>query len=258
MKHFHAISTIAYRDVTKLLRDRPRFFVSLIFPFIFIGVLGGGLASSFDLAFDYIPFIFTGIFAQTMFSSSMSGVVSLIQDRENDFSKEIFVAPVSRYVIIAGKIIGESLVSFVQIIGVVLFSTLLFGVGFTAVQLLFLLPAAFMCAFLGGAFGILVLGNVSSQRTMNQIFPLVVFPQFFLSGAFSPVHNWAFPLSWLSAITPLRYAVDFVRGVYYKGLPEYDLVVVTAPAVNLLIITILLIIFLIVGTLLFVHKEENQ
>jgi ABC-2 type transport system permease protein len=55
---------------------------------------------------------------------------SLIKDRENDFSQEIFVSPISRYSIIIGKIVGESLVAFSQAIVVLLFG-LVIGIPFT-------------------------------------------------------------------------------------------------------------------------------
>jgi hypothetical protein len=48
--------------------------------------------------------------------------------------------------------------------------------------LLALLPAAFAMAIYGGAFGILIVANISSQRTANQIFPFVMLPQFFLAA----------------------------------------------------------------------------
>ena len=77
-KQLNAVATIALRDLTKLLRDKPRMVASLIFPIIFIGVLGGGLNASFggNLGFDLLTFIFTGILAQTMFTSTASGVDS--------------------------------------------------------------------------------------------------------------------------------------------------------------------------------------
>ena len=37
--------------------------------------------------------------------------MSLIEDRENDFTQELFIAPISRYAIVFGKILGEALVA---------------------------------------------------------------------------------------------------------------------------------------------------
>jgi len=96
---------LAHRDLIKLLRDRARLVSTLIFPFIFIGALGGALQSNFGniAGYDFLVFTFTGVLAQTMFQTTALGLISLIEDRENDFSQELFVAPVSRYAIVVGR-----------------------------------------------------------------------------------------------------------------------------------------------------------
>lgn len=214
MREINAILTIAYRDVAKFLRDRTRLVASLIFPIIFVAILGGSLQANIGLSagYDFLVFTFTGVFAQTLFLSSTQGVISLIEDRESDFSQEIFVAPISRYSIVLGKILGESLVALVQGAVVILFG-LLIGVPLTFVQVLGLIPVALVVCLLGGAFGVLILGNISSQRAANQIFPFVVFPQFFLAGVFSPIKVLPLYLDILSRISPMRHAVDLARGV---------------------------------------------
>jgi ABC-2 type transport system permease protein len=259
VRELQGIITIAYRDFTKLMRDKYRLLASLIFPLIFIGVLGGGLGASLAgrLPFEYLPFVFVGVFAQTMFQSAAAGVISLIQDRENDFSKELFVAPVSRYSIIFGKILGESLVAMTQGVGIVIMGVL-FGASLTLVGLLTMLPVALFAAIVGGAFGILIVANASEVRTANQFFPFLIFPQLFLSGVFSPVHDFPRVLEWISYITPMRYPVDLMRSVYYAGTPEYAAVVTLSPVVNLLITGVILTAFLLIGTRLFIKKEREK
>jgi ABC-2 type transport system permease protein len=87
------IAAIAYRDLTKFVRDPMRVISSLIFPVIFVGVMGRTMDANLgeSIGFDFQVFIFTGIYAQTLFESSTFGVIWLIEDRENDFSQEIFV-----------------------------------------------------------------------------------------------------------------------------------------------------------------------
>lgn len=46
MRELHAILAIAQRDLMKLLRDRPRLVTTLIFPLLFIGILGGSLQAN--------------------------------------------------------------------------------------------------------------------------------------------------------------------------------------------------------------------
>lgn len=258
-KQLNAVATIALRDLTKLLRDKPRMVASLIFPIIFIGALGGGLDASFgeNLGYDLLTFIFTGILAQTMFTSTASGVISLVQDRENDFSRELFVAPVSRYTIVIGKIVGESLVSLWQAVGVVVFGFII-GVDLSVSMLLTLLPILLMISFLGGAFGVLILANLGSQRTANQIFPFLIFPQFFLAGVFNPLQNLPVYLAIPTRLTPLTYAVDLLRNVFYYGTPEHPKIVLFSTVTDLVVIIILSLILLILGTYLFARSERNK
>lgn len=260
MNHnLNAIATIAYRDFIKFLRDRSRIMATFIFPFVFIGILGSSLQSNLGQfsGYNFLVFTFTGVLAQTLFQSTASGIISLIEDRENDFSQEIFVSPVSRYTIVIGKIIGETAVSIVQGLGVLAFG-LIIGIPFSIAQFLAIIPFAFVCCILGGAFGLIVLGNLNSQRAANQIFPFVIFPQFFLAGVFSPIKDLPLPLMVLSRISPMTYAVDLVRSVYYANSPEYSKIVLNSTPVNLIICTVMIIVFVLIGTVLFVRKEKNR
>jgi len=250
---------LAHRDLIKLLRDRARLVSTLIFPFIFIGALGGALQSNFGniAGYDFLVFTFTGVLAQTMFQTTALGLISLIEDRENDFSQEIFISPISRYTIIFGKIIGETLVAIPQGLAVLLFG-LVIQVPISLQQAVALLVGALVVAIFGGAFGVMVLANLRSQRAANQIFPFVMLPQFFLAGVFSPIQVLPWYLEILSRISPMRYAVDFGRGLYYAGTPEYDKVVLLDPLTNLLIMSVAFLVFMIAGTVMFVRAERNR
>lgn len=263
MNELHAILTIALRDFTKLLRDRVRLIVSFIFPIIFIGALGTSLQSNLGrfISFNFLTFTFTGVFAQTLFQSTAAGIISLIQDRETDFSQEMFVSPISRYSIIIGKILGESLVSLVQAVGVLLFGLFLsifYTLDITFFQLAMAIPAVIAACLLGGAFGILVMAALGNQRSANQLFPFVIFPQFFLAGVFNPIRELPLPLFILSRAVPMTYAVDFFRGLYYWGHKDYNQVVLYHPLFNLAVITVMFGVMISLGTFLFVRNERNR
>lgn len=259
MNELNAILIIAYRDFLKLLRDKPRIVMSLIFPLLFIGVLGGSLQANLsqDVGYDFLVFTFLGVIGQTLFSSTASGVISLIEDRQTDFAQEIFISPISRYSIVIGKILGESLVSLVQLLGILVFGIII-GIPMTVTQIVTLLPVFLIICLFGGAFGVIVLANLSQQRSANQIFPFLIFPQFFLAGVFNPIKVLPPYLDILSRISPMRYAVDLVRGVYYSGKPEYSKVVIDSPGYNLAVMGIMFLGFIIIGTYLFVKKERNR
>lgn len=254
-----AIAAIAHRDFVKLLRDRLRLFSELAFPLILILLLGPALQSGFGSpgGLNLTAFVFSGVLAQTIWQSAALGLISLIADREEDFSQEIFVSPVSRYSIVAGKIIGESLVALPTGLGILVVG-LIIGVPLSPLVLVALVPVSLAVAVYGGAFGLLILANISSQRTASQIFPFVMLPQFFLAGVFNPIHDLPTPLAILSALSPMRYAVELTRNVFYglqPGVPAPDM---DGLAINAGVMVASFLGFIALGTILFVRAERNR
>ena len=256
MSEASAILALAHRDFIKLLRDRQRMVADFAFPLIFIGILGTSLQAGFggNSNINLLDYVFTGVLAQTVWQSSALGLISLLADREQDFSQEIFVSPISRYSIILGKILGESLVALPQALGIIVFGFIL-QIHIGPDQLARMALALIVIALFGGAFGVIVLANLSSQRAANQIFPFVLLPQFFLAGIFNPIQNLPLPLDILSHLAPMRYAVDLLRDAYYGSTSR---IVLSDATTNLAIIGGLFVVFMVVGTFLFVRAERNR
>ncbi len=257
MTEINAFAAIAYRDLLKFLRDRPRIIGTLVFPLIFIVILGGAFKEMVTLGYDFQVYIFTGILAQTVWQSSAMGLVSLIEDRENDFSQTIFVAPIRRTTIALGKIFGESLVSMAQGIAILLFG-LLIGFPISFDQILRTLPMLAVACLAGGAVGLVFMANLKSQRAANQIFPFFILPQFFLAGVLNPIDDLPRYLDIASRLMPLRYVIDGLRSAFYAGMPERDLIVQASGATNLLVNAVVFGLCLVVGTMMFVRRERNR
>jgi len=259
MSEASALLVIAQRDFTKLLRDRQRIIAEFAFPVIFIGLLGTGLQAGFGerAGVNLLHFVFTGVLGMTIWQSTAQGLISLIADREQDFSQEIFVSPISRYTIILGKILGESLVAMPQWIGIVVFGFIL-QIPLGGEQLIRMALAGIVIAFFGGAFGVIVLANLSSQRAAQQIFTFVMLPQYFIAGIFNPIANLPLPLDILSKISPMRYAVDLMRDAYYADASLSERVQLFDAPLNLVIMGVMFVAFMVVGTFLFFRAERNR
>jgi ABC-2 type transport system permease protein len=255
----NAILTVASRDFLKLLRDRARLGFSIVFPFIFIGLMGGTLQGNLGRAagFNFIGFIFTGVLGMTLFQSAAQGLISLIDDREQDFSQEMFVSPISRYSIVFGKILGESVVSLFQALPMFFLAAVL-GVHLTPPIVVAMLAVSILACLLGAGFGVTAMSLLSNQRAAQQIFPFLLFPQFFLAGIFNPIKILPWYLLPFSLISPMRYPVDLLRGVLYTGKPEYSKIVLFDPLTNLVVMAVMFGVFLFVGTALFVRQETNR
>ncbi len=259
MREANAIIAIAYRDLLKLLRDPARMISTFIFPLVFIGILGNSMQANLGdvTGYNILVFTFTGVLAQTVNQSTTMGIISLMDDRENDFSQEIFVSPISRYSIIFGKILGETWVALPQGAAILVFA-LIIGVPLSWGQVAGLALVGFVSALYGGAFGVMLLSLVTSRRAAEQIFPFLMLPQFFTAGIFAPIKVLPPYLEILSLLSPLRYVVDLTRAVFYLGQSEYDRIVLMSPLVNLGVIAVTFAVFLMIGTFLFVRSERNR
>ena len=259
MNELNAIAAIAERDLFKFLRDRARLIGAFVFPFLLMFLMGGTLQLNLGKAagFNFIGFTFTGVLGMTIFQSASQGIASLLEDRQNDFAQEIFVSPISRYSIVIGKIIGESMVALAQAAPLILFAIVL-RVPLTALDIMLLVPVAVLGCLVGGSFGLLGMSVINDQRAANQIFGFILLPQFFLAGVFNPINVLPWYLEILSLISPLRYVVDLFRGVVYMGRPEYHKVVLLDPEINLMVMALMFAVFIVTGTALFVRRETNR
>jgi ABC-2 type transport system permease protein len=252
-----AVLTIAYRDQLKFVRDPMRIVSTFVFPLIFIAFFGAGMRAGVPTSYDYLVYTFTGVLAMTLYQSTAMGLISVIEDRENDFSQEIFVSPISRYSIVLGKIWGETAVALTQGAGILVIGGIL-GVPLTQGQVVALAPVSLLVCLLGGSFGLLVLSNLTTQRAANQAFPFLMLPQYFLAGVFTP--NQALPpvLDGVARLAPMRYAVDLTRAVYYAGTPDYERVVLDGAGFDLGASLLFFAVCVVIGTWLFARRERNK
>jgi ABC-2 type transport system permease protein len=258
-REVNAAAAIAARDVARMVKSPSALVFSVVFPVIFVGVLGGSIAQNLaaHAGFNYLQFVLVGMIASTLYMTTISGVTALIEDRENDFTQELFVAPVSRYAITAGKICGSAVASLALLPGIIVVALALRipldGAGL--IRLLLLTP---VLSVAGGALGMLFIGFVRNPQVAGMGAMLLVFPQMFLSGAFIPVRHSSGVLGLLARAMPMTYCVDLARGAFYAGSPAYHQVVLYPPAVDLAVTAAFFLIFIITGTVMFTRAERSR
>ena len=252
-----ALAAIAQRDVIKLVRDRPRLAVNLAFPILLIAGLGELLQATVGrvTGLSTITLSFTGVLAASLFQSAAAGMISIVEDRENDFSRELFIAPVSRLTLLAGKITGESAVAMAQGVAITGFAVA-FGVRMTGWQVAGLAATGLACCLLGAAFGLATIAALPNQRSAMQIFQFLIIPQYVLGGVLVPLNGAPRLLSDLAWLMPMRYCVDLTRAVFYAGSPGYGRVVTAGAGVDLIVIAGLTVLLLSAGAALFNYRER--
>ncbi len=183
----NATFAVAWREVLRAIKSRQMIAINIIFPVLFMGLMGGMIQQNLGsaLPFSYLPYMLVGMVAQTMYQGGLMGVTTLIEERENGFTAELFVAPITRYAVLLGRIVGASLASMVSLIGV-LAMIVVMQIPVDFVDVLRVLVLAPVLALAGGALGVLFIGFVQDPKTADVGSMLLVMPQMFLAGSIIP------------------------------------------------------------------------
>lgn len=212
---YQTIVVVAERELIRYWRDKPRIVSTLFQPMMFLFVFGSGLRTTLSrggFGVDFLQFMYPGIVAMSIMGVAFFSTISTVWDREFGFLKEILVAPVSRTCIALGKMTGAALIASIQ--GVVLL-----GIApFIGVKLHWLtIPALYfymvLLSFAIAGLGLFIASMVRTIENFSVIMNLLVFPMFFLSGAFFPltaVPKW---MTVLSSFNALSYGVDAMRQI---------------------------------------------
>jgi ABC-2 type transport system permease protein len=255
----NATFAIAWREVLRAVKSPQIIAFNVIFPVLFMGIMGGMIQENLGsgLPYSYLPFMLVGMVAQTMYQGGMIGVTTLIEERENGFTAELFIAPITRYAVLLGRIVGSSLASMFSVIGV-LAMIFVMQIPVDFVDIVRVLALAPILALAGGALGVLFIGFVQDPKTADIGSMLLIMPQMFLSGALIPSASSTGILGIVSRLMPLTYTIDLARNVFYAGKPEYAAVVQYPMALDLVVSLAFFAAFLVIGTVMFVRADRNR
>jgi len=202
------------RDLKRYWYDKARIVASLGQPILFLFVLGTALSPSFSgpKGVNFSEFIFPGIIAMTVLFTSIFSAISIVWDREFGFLKEVLVAPISRWAIVAGKALGGSSVAVMQ------GSLMLLLFPFVGLKIsIFIIPplllSMFMIAFAMNSLGIVIAARMKEMEGFQMVVNFLIMPIFFMSGALFPLDKLPPWLTVLTRIDPMTYGVDLLRGI---------------------------------------------
>jgi len=254
MTELRGIYTLWLREVKRFIRDRARVVISFVQPLLWLVVFAAGFGARIAIpGIEYQQFLFPGIIGQTLLFTAMFMGISVIWDKEFGFMKEILVAPISRFSIFLGKMLGDSTAALLQ--GIIVFAFgFLIGIPFNPLTLLAALPVMLLITFGLVSIGLIIASFIGSLENFGAIQTFINLPLFFLSGALFPTTGENVP-GWLqlaSKLDPLAYGVDALRTVilgtaWTPNNPLY---------INLTIIIIFDIIMIAIGTWAFSRMKN--
>jgi ABC-2 type transport system permease protein len=213
-----AIRMLAVREWVRFFRQRQRVIGALGQPILFWLLFGTGMHSSFRSGEqNFMTYYLPGTLALILLFTAIFTTISIIEDRREGFLQSVLVAPVPRWTIAAGKILGGGAIAWFQaliFLGLTLIiqtvepsSSLLAAVGLMAVGALTLT-----------ALGVCFAWPMESTQGFHAVMSLVLLPMWLLSGAFFPipqpvadstVGQWV--MHWIMRCNPLSYTVAGLR-----------------------------------------------
>jgi ABC-2 type transport system permease protein len=218
---YRGLWVVAYRDILGFVSDRFRIVASLTFPLLFLLIFGGGFSNVIGQmagGVDIVQFMYPGIIAQAVLTTSLFAGVSIVSDREVGFLREILVAPLSRTGIVLGKAGGSATVALLQVLALLVIAPLV-DVPLDVATVLVLVPTVVVLSVVLSGLGILIGSFARSQQGFQLFMQMLVFPMIFLAGVFFPVDSVPLWMEVASKINPVTYGVDAIRQVFLGAGP---------------------------------------
>jgi len=234
------VYAIWLREVKRSLRDKGQLVGGISRPLLWVLILGIGLNPYFRgevygevrfvVPYTYLQFIFPAVIVLNILYTSIQSAVSLIWDREFGFLREVLVSPMSRNMILLGKVLGGATTAVIHGCMVLVVARFV-GIALTVETILVALGFMFALAFGLTAFGIVIANYVRGFESFGVFSNAVILPLYFTASSVFPLDPAltraqtlvTYP-EWLVIIVehnPLTYAVDAMRGILI-GFNQFD------------------------------------
>ena len=213
------ICTLWWRELVRFSRQRDRLLGALGTPLVFWVLMGSGIGASFRPpsapdGIDYLEYFYPGTIVLILLFTAIFSTISVIEDRREGFLLAVLVAPVPRFGLAMGKILGGATVAFLQGLVFLLLAPLL-GISLDFGKIVTLMGVLGIIAFSLTAFGFAFAWRSDSTQGFHAIMNLLLFPMWLLSGAVFPPSGASEWVRWVMKVNPLTYGASAVRHALY-------------------------------------------
>ena len=223
-----------WREIVRFYRQKTRVIGVIASPLLFWLVIGSGFGTSFRSSGaggqHYLDYFFPGALIMIVLFTAIFTMMSVIEDRKEGFLLSVLVAPVSRTVIVLGKVLGGATLATLQGLIFLVFAPAL-GIRFTLASLVMTVAVIFLVAFSLTALGFLIAWPMDSTAGFHAVINLFLIPLWLLSGSLFPLSGASMWIRVLMRINPLTYGTDALRMLLYPGALAPDLSLSTNIAV---------------------------
>src|SRR5271157_5974155 len=212
-----------WREVVRFYRQRARVVGVIASPLLFWIVIGSSFRSSATAGGQhYLNYFFPGALTMIVLFTAIFTMMSVIEDRKEGFLLSVLVAPVSRSVIVLGKVLGGATLATLQGLVFLVFAPAL-GVHFSFASFGLTVLTIFLMAFSLTALGFIIAWPMDSTQAFHAIINLFLIPLWLLSGSMFPLSGASIWIRLLMRINPLTYGTEALRSPLFPGSASTEL-----------------------------------
>ena len=209
------VYVLSWREFVRFFRQRNRVVAAIGTPLLFWLLFGTGLHQSFQVAEgpSFRAYFFPGTLVLILMFTAIFSSISIIQDRGEGFLQSVLVSPVPPWAMVLGKILGATLIAWVQV-ALCLVLVLTLDVDVSWLNALSMIGVLLLGALAMTSMGFVMAWNMESIQGFHAVMNLVLMPMWLLSGSFFPVpaltSGTGFgqqALHWVMRCNPLTYVV---------------------------------------------------
>ncbi|MEV0973662.1 ABC transporter permease [Microtetraspora glauca] len=218
------VAAMCLVELQKLRHDRTELYTRAIQPALWLLIFGQTFTRIRVIptgGIPYLDYLAPGIIAQSaMFIAIFYGIM-IIWERDAGVLTKLLVTPTPRAALVTGKAFAAGVKALIQAVVVLLIATLL-GVTLTwnPLRLLGVAAAVLLASAFFSCLSMTIAGIVLTRDRLMGIGQAITMPLFFGSNALYPVDVMPGWLRAVSAVNPLSYQVDALRGLLL-GTPSH-------------------------------------
>ena len=167
-------------------------------------------------AYNFVPGVMGLIL---MLICAMMTSISIVREKETGTMEVLLVSPVKPLFIILAKAVPYFVLSFVNLITILLLSVFVLDVPVVG-SLFWLITVSLLFIFVSLALGLLISSVTRTQVAAMLVSGLMLMmPTMLLSGMIFPIESMPVILQWISDILPARWYIQAVRKLMIEGVP---------------------------------------
>ncbi|MDX1672181.1 MAG: ABC transporter permease [Balneolaceae bacterium] len=152
-----------------------------------------------------------------MLISALMTSISITREKEMGNMEILLVSPLKPYHIIIGKVMPYLVLSFINVVTILLLARWVFDVPFRGSYLFFTAEAT-LYIFTALALGVFISTRANNQQTAMMVaLAGLLLPTVLLSGFIFPIPSMPLVLQWFSNIIPAKWFLVIVRSIMLKG-----------------------------------------